>query len=185
MTELATRSERDVMHKLAKRIEISQEDEIKMMQEWLRSRGQEVTDVDAHHAHGAELMPGMLTDEEMSQLDGARAVAFDRLFLELMVKHHRGALTMVEDLLSQRGAAQDSQLFTFTSDITADQSMEIDRMDTMLAGLSIDPRAHLKAGFRDAGEAMLNLERVATLPKPDGFFDPHARCTDPAASEPC
>ena len=175
MTELlATRSERDVMHKLAKRIEISQEDEIKMMQEWLRARDQEVTDVDAHHAHGAELMPGMLTDEEMSQLDGARAVAFDRLFLELMVKHHRGALTMVEDLLSQRGAAQDSQLFAFTSDITADQSMEIDRMGTMLAGLSIDPRAHLKAGFRDAGEAMLNLERVATLPKPDGFFDPHA-----------
>ena len=175
MTELlATRSERDVMHKLAKRIEISQEDEIKMMQEWLRSRGQEITEVDAHHAHGAELMPGMLTAEEMSQLDGARGVAFDRLFLELMVKHHRGALTMVEDLLAQSGAAQDSQLFTFTSDITADQSMEIDRMDTMLAGLSIDPRAHLKAGFRDAGEAMLNLERVATLPKPDGFFDPHA-----------
>ena len=184
MTELlATRSERDVMHQLAKRIEISQEDEIKMMQEWLRARGQEVTDVDAHHADGAELMPGMLTAEEMSQLDGARGVAFDRLFLELMVKHHRGALTMVEDLLSQRGAAQDSLLFAFTSDITADQSMEIDRMDSMLAGLSIDPRAHLKAGFRDAGEAMLNLERVATLPKPDGFFDPEAPAGRPMPSE--
>ena len=184
MTELlATRSERDVMHKLAKRIELSQEDEIKMMQEWLRAHGQEVTDVVAHHAHGAELMPGMLTAEEMSQLDGARGVAFDRLFLELMIKHHRGALTMVEDLLSQRGAAQDSQLFVFTSDITADQSMEIDRMDTMLAGLSIDPRVHLKAGFRDAGEAMLNLERVATLPKPDGFFDPHAPAGLPMPSE--
>ena len=180
---LATRSERDVMHKLAKRIEISQEDEIKMMQEWLRARGQEITEVDAHHAHGAELMPGMLTAEEMSQLDGASGVAFDRLFLELMVKHHRGALTMVKDLLSQRGAAQDSQLFAFTSDITGDQSMEIDRMDAMLAGLSVDPRAHLKAGFRDAGEATLNLERVATLSKPDGFFDPQAPAGVPMPAE--
>jgi len=184
MTELlATRSERDVMHKLAKRIEISQEDEIKMMQEWLRARGQNVTEVDAHHAHGAELMPGMLTAEEMSQLDRASGVAFDRLFLELMVKHHRGALTMVDALLAQRGAAQDSQLFAFTSDITADQSMEIDRMDAMLAGLSIDPRVQLKAGFRDAGEAILNLERVATLSKPDGFFDPHAPAGLPMPAE--
>lgn len=184
MTELlATRSERDVMHKLAKRIEISQEDEIKMMQEWLRARSREVTDVDAHHAHGAELMPGMLTAEEMSQLDGASGVAFDRLFLELMVQHHRGALTMVEDLLAQRGAAQDSQLFAFTSDITADQSMEIDRMDAMLAGLSIDPRVQLKAGFRDAGEATMNLELVATLPKPDGFFNPHAPAGVPMPAE--
>ena len=175
MTDLlATRSAWDVMHRLAQRIELSQEDEIKMMQEWLRARSLEVTEVDAHHAHGAELMPGMLTEDEMNRLDQAQGVAFDRLFLELMIKHHRGAVTMVENLLGQRGTAQDSQLFAFTSDITADQTMEIDRMDDMLAGLSPDPRVHLKAGFRDAGEALLNLERVATLPKPDGFYDPHA-----------
>ncbi len=171
---LATRSERDVMHQLAKRIELSQEDEIRMMQDWLRTRGQEVTDVNAHHAHGAHLMPGMLTAEEMSQLEQAGGIAFDRLFLELMIKHHRGALTMVDELLAQQGAAQDSQIFAFTSDITSDQGMEIDRMDVMLAELSPDPRVHLRAGFLDAGEASLNLERVATRPKPDGFFNPHA-----------
>jgi uncharacterized protein (DUF305 family) len=180
---LASRSERDVMHQLAKRIELSQEDEIRMMQEWLRTRGQEVTEVDAHHAHGAHLMPGMLTAEEMSQLGEARGIEFDRLFLELMIKHHRGALTMVEDLLAQQGAAQDSQIFAFTSDITSDQSMEIDRMDVMLRELSPDPRVELRAGFRDAGEASLNLERVATLPKPDGFFDPHAPAGRPIPPE--
>jgi uncharacterized protein (DUF305 family) len=171
---LATRSNSDVMHALAKRIELSQEDEIKMMQEWLRARGQAVTAVDAHHAHGAKLMPGMLTAEEMSRLEQARGFEFDRLFLELMIKHHKGALTMVEDLLAERGTAQDSQLFAFTSDITADQSMEIDRMAAMLAGLSPDPRVNLAAGFLDAGEAILNLEKVAALPKPAGFYDPKA-----------
>ena len=119
-------------------------------------------------------MPGMLTAEEMSRLEQSQAIEFDRHFLELMSKHHRGAIVMVEELLSQRGAAQESVIFAFTSDITADQAMEIDRMDAMLANLSPDPRVHLKAGFRDAGEATFNLERVATLPKPDGFFDPHA-----------
>ena len=180
---LAGRSERDVMRELAKRIELSQQDEISMMQEWLRTRGQEVTVVDAHHAQGAHLMPGMLTAEEMSQLGEARGIELDRLFLELMIKHHRGALTMVEELLAQQGAAQDSQLFAFTSDITSDQSMEIDRMDVMLAELSPDPRVHLRAGFRDAGEASLNLERVATQANPGGFFDPLAPAGRPEPPE--
>jgi uncharacterized protein (DUF305 family) len=180
---LATRTERDVMRQLAKRIELSQEDEIRMMQDWLRARGQAVTAVDAHHAHGAHLMPGMLTPEEMSRLEQAKGMEFDRLFLDLMIKHHRGAITMVQELLAQQGAAQDSQLFAFTSDITADQTMEIDRMDVMLAELIPDPRVELKAGFRDAGEAALNLERVATLPKPAGFFDPHTPMGRPIPPE--
>ena len=173
MTELlASRTQRDEMRQLAQRIDLSQEDEIGMMQDWLRSRAQEVTAVDAHHAPGAMRMPGMLTDDEMGQLEQARAVEFDRLFLELMITHHQGALTMVENLLSQSGSAQDSVLFAFTSDITADQSIEIDRMGGMLSGLSTDPRALLQAGFQDAGVAALNMEVVAALQKPDGFFDP-------------
>jgi uncharacterized protein (DUF305 family) len=124
------------MKKLGLRIELSQDDEIKMMQGWLRARGQEVTEVHAHHAHGATLMPGMLTTEEMDRLEAAAGVEFDRLFLELMIKHHQGALIMVEDLLAQPGAAQDSDIFAFTSDIVADQSMEIRRMGAMLEELS-------------------------------------------------
>ncbi len=175
MTELLdTRTASDTMQQMARRIELSQEDEIQMMQEWLRERGQTVTETDAHHAPGWMPMPGMLTPEEMDRLTAAEGVEFDRQFLELMIKHHRGALTMVENLLDQRGAAQDSQLFAFTSDIEADQSMEIDRMDALLAELVVDPRVQLASGFDDAGEALWNLALVATRPKPDGFYDPTA-----------
>ena len=184
MTALvATRTGRDVVQRLTQRIELSQEDEIAMMQEWLRARGQAVTEVDAHHAPGWQPMPGMLTGEEMDRLAAAQAAAFDGLFLELMIKHHRGALTMVENLLDQRGAAQDSQLFAFTSDITSDQSMEIDRMDAMLAELSPDPRVQLAAGFHDAGQAARHMALVATLPKPEGFYDPHTPAGRPMPAE--
>ena len=184
MTELlSSRSDRDTMHRLAQRIEISQADEISMMQEWLRARGQEVPDIEAHHADDAMLMPGMLTAEDMDRLGQTRSVAFDRLFLEFMITHHRGALTMVDELLSQRGTAQDSVLFAFTSDITSDQSMEIDRMDAMLRGLSTDPRVHLSAGLHDAGEASWNMELVAARPKPEGFYDPRMPAGRPTPSE--
>ena len=173
MTALvAERTVNEAMQRLAQRIELSQEDEIEMMQAWLRDRGQAVTEVDAHHADGWEPMPGMLTADEMAQLAAATGSAFDRLFLERMIEHHRGAVTMVENLLEQRGAAQDSQLFAFTSDVTSDQTAEIDRMDAMLAGLSPDPRVGLAAGFEDAGQAASNMALVATRAKPAGFFDP-------------
>ena len=166
------RSNREAMQLMARRIALSQEDEIAMMQDWLRDHGHVVTDLGAHHAPDAEMMPGMLTDQELERLKQARAYEFDTLFLELMIKHHRGALAMVEDLLDQPGSARDSMLYAFTSDVTSDQTSEIERMDAMLAGFSPDPRVNLKPGFDDAGEAALNMELVVALPKPDGFFDP-------------
>jgi uncharacterized protein (DUF305 family) len=78
-------------------------------------------------------MPGMLTADEMARLAEARGAAFDRLFLELMIKHHEGALVMVKELLAQPGAAQDSDIFAFASDVEADQAIEIERMRAMLA----------------------------------------------------
>ena len=136
MTDLlATRTASADMKKLAQRISISQIDEIKMMQEWLRQRGQQVPTGKEHHTHGAALMPGMLTDDEMAQLAGSKGKAFDRLFLASMIKHHQGALTMVSDLLATPGAAQDSTVFAFASDVEADQSAEIARMAGMLKEL--------------------------------------------------
>jgi uncharacterized protein (DUF305 family) len=132
---LATRTENDDMRRLAQRIELSQVDEIKMMQRWLEVRGQQVPAMNAMHMHGASLMPGMLTPDEMDRLARAKGVEFDRLFLEGMIKHHGGALTMVEDLLAQPGAAQDTEVFTFVSDVDADQRMEINRMGNMLKEL--------------------------------------------------
>ena len=173
---LESRTESEDMRSLAERIELSQRDEIDSMQEWLRSSGEEAVELDAHahHGHDGALMPGMLTPAEMRRLEDARGAEFDRLFLELMIAHHRGALVMVDDLLSTAEAAQESTVFAFTSEVTADQSMEIDRMAGMLAARSTDPRVGLDAGFLDAGQAALHLELVANVPKPAGFFAPDA-----------
>ena len=129
---LTTRSSDDDMKKLAHRIELSQADEIKMMQEWLKARGQQVPDQHALHQHGATLMPGMLTQDEMTRLAASKDREFDRLFLEGMIKHHAGALTMVRELFASAGAGQESDIFAFASDVDADQRMEIDRMAAML-----------------------------------------------------
>ena len=131
MTDLlVSRSSREDMRLLAQRIEVSQADEINMMQRWLEVRGREVPHLDAH---GAMLMPGMLTPEEMSRLAEATGAEFDRLFLEFMITHHEGALVMVNELFSSPGAGQESEIFEFASDIDADQRMEIDRMSGMLS----------------------------------------------------
>jgi len=139
---LKTRTGSDDMRKLAQRIELSQADEIKMMQAWLAARGQDVPAVaaamagmpgHAHHMAGAPMMmPGMLTPDQMDRLAAAQGPAFDRLFLEFMIQHHQGALTMVKDLFATPGAAQDSDVFAFASDVDADQRMEIARMTSML-----------------------------------------------------
>lgn len=129
---LPSRSSREDMRMLARRIELSQADEIDFMQRWLEVRGQEVPSIHAHHAHGATLMPGMLTAEEMRRLAEASGAEFDRLFLEFMIKHHEGALIMVKELFSNAGAGQESEIFAFASDVDADQRMEIDRMRAML-----------------------------------------------------
>ena len=132
---LATRTNSEDMRKLASRIEISQADEIGMMRRWLQTRGQEVPSEHAHHINGATLMPGMLTPDEMSRLAAAKGREFDRLFLEYMIKHHAGALIMVRDLFATPGAAQESEIFSFASDVDADQRMEIERMSNMLKEL--------------------------------------------------
>lgn len=166
------RSSRDAMRLMSLRIALSQEDEIDMMQSWLRDRDLEAPSIDAHHAEGYDLMPGMLEPEELEALRNAQGAAFDNLFLELMIKHHNGAMEMVDNLLRQPGSAQDSALYAFTTDVTADQSSEVERMTAMLSGFSPDPRVNLKAGYSDAGQAALNMQLLASMPKPDGFFDP-------------
>jgi uncharacterized protein (DUF305 family) len=131
-TLLPSRTEREDMRLLARRIELSQADEITVMQRWLRARGQAVPDPTAHHHHAGALMPGMLTPEEMRRLEAATGKEFDRLFLESMIRHHDGALTMVNDLFSTAGAGQEPEIFAFASDVDADQRIEIDRMGAML-----------------------------------------------------
>ena len=130
---LETRTQSEDMKRFALRIQLSQDDEIKMMRRWLEVRGQEVPGEHAHHMPGAPLMPGMLTAEEMARLAAAKGPEFDRLFLEGMIKHHGGAITMVQQLFNTPGAGQDSEIYAFASDVDADQRMEIERMGAMLA----------------------------------------------------
>lgn len=129
---------------LGQRIEISQRDEIGLMQRWLEDHGQEVPRLDAHdHVVMTEmqmsgtpasgtLMPGMLTGEQMAQLAKANGLAFNRLFLEDMIHHHEGALTMVDQLFHAPGGGEASEVFRFASDVNADQRAEIARMNAIL-----------------------------------------------------
>ena len=167
------RTNREEIIDLAGRIDASQADEIDFMQGWLRERGETAPEPTDHHSmHISHEMAGMATPEQMEELAAATGTDFDRLFLELMIPHHEGAVTMVEDLHEKPGSAYDPVLFEFTNDIVSDQTAEIERMNALVASLSEDPRATLAAGFRDAGEAIWNLTKVASLPKPPGFFDP-------------
>ncbi len=139
---LKTRTNSDDMRKLGQRIELSQADEITMMRKWLQAHGSAEgaagpsgTSEHAHHMTGGGMMPGMLTEEEMARLAAAQGREFDRLFLQFMIKHHVGALVMVQDLFATPGAAQDADIFAFASDVDADQRMEIARMNAMLKEL--------------------------------------------------
>jgi uncharacterized protein (DUF305 family) len=127
---------------LAERIINEQSDEIRTMQQWLRDRRQPVPDAQTMgmkmSMDGVEhvmLMPGMLTDAQLAELDAARGAQFDRLFLTYMIQHHRGAVSMVKELFGSEGAGQDETVFKFASDVNVDQSTEIARMEKMLAAM--------------------------------------------------
>ena len=141
---------------LAGRITVAQTDEIAFMKTWLGKRKQTVPagDMEAMaHAHSAGMdmssmgggsmgggsmssmggmMPGMLTTAQMDTLKSATGSAFDWYFLTFMIQHHRGAISMVDELMSAKGAANDDDVFKFVSDVVADQSTEIDRMELIL-----------------------------------------------------
>jgi uncharacterized protein (DUF305 family) len=127
-----TRASRAAVKTLAERIDVSQRDEIAFMERWLRERRQTVPETHAAHGMGGQLMPGMLTAEQLGQLEKAQGAEFDRLFLTFMIQHHEGALTMISELFSTPGAGQDVYVFRFASDVEADQMAEVDRMRTML-----------------------------------------------------
>lgn len=131
------RSENQGFRLLTQRIEITQKSEIKMMQDWLRKRGEDVPEATPHHGHNMEghaamMMPGMLTPDQMAELRSASGAAFEKLFLKYMIQHHEGALVMVADLLASPGAGQETEIYRFVSDVDADQRMEIARMRNLL-----------------------------------------------------
>lgn len=137
---------------LCARIINAQNDEIALMQNWLRDRNQPVPEAKPvpmkmmMNGHMMEmLMPGMLTPEQMKQLDAARGKEFDRLLLTGMIQHHQGAVQMVQQLFATPGAGQDEHVFKFANAVQVDQNTEIHRMQQMLLSLEIEthpPPAH-------------------------------------------
>ena len=178
------RTNNEELLEIAGRIEKSQADEIEFMKSWLTERGAGIPSSaknkhnhhdHKHHNMGASdhsKMKGMATKKQLSELQSADSTKFDQLFLKLMIAHHDGAVEMVRDLRKQPGSAYDSSLNEFASDVSNDQTVEIERMNKILVNLSDDPRATLAAGLFDAEQASKNMSLVTSLPKPDGFFDP-------------
>jgi uncharacterized protein (DUF305 family) len=148
MSELAPdRAADPSIRTLAARIVNAQRDEIATMEQWLRDRGQPVPEIHfngismmVHGPQYAAHMPGMLTEEQLRRLEAAHGSEFDRLFLEYMIQHHRGAVAMVRELFGTDGAARDEVVFRLASDIQVDQLTEIARMEQMLAELSTRQR---------------------------------------------
>ena len=128
------RAGRADLRPLAERIEVSQKDEIALMQRWLVDRDEELPEPHADHVGHRDLMPGMLGAEELAALAAARGGAFDRMFLELMIRHHQGAITMV-DQLYRAGGGVESASDQLAREVNADQAIEIRRMRDMLASL--------------------------------------------------
>ena len=138
MTDLvADRTGRDDLPLLAERMDVSQRDEIALMERWLEERGEQVPDASAGHHYGdGELMPGMLTADDLARLEAASGRAFDELFLQYMIRHHEGALVMVAGLLSGGEGGQESDVFQLAQHIDSDQSIEIARMKSLLAEIA-------------------------------------------------
>lgn len=138
---VADRTASDDIPQMAERMDISQRDEISQLERWLEDRGEEVPDMSTHHDHGsaaAELMPGMLTADELAQMEATTGPDFDLLFLQYMIRHHEGARIMVADLLSA-GGGQEPNIFQLAQHIDSDQSIEIARMNDLLAELAPSP----------------------------------------------
>ena len=165
---------------LASRIDASQKDEINFMESWLKDRDEfqdnNLENHQMHHSHNMMHkhvnMVGMATPKQLDDLNKSKSTDFDRLFLQLMINHHDGALEMVEELKKYPGNTYDPVLNEFVSDLINDQGVEIERMNTLLTNLSDDPRAGLAGGLYIAEEAILNMELITSLKKPTGFFDP-------------
>jgi len=179
MSEMANqRTNNKTILDLAKRIDVSQKDEINFMESWLKQRNEYAdnshSDHHMHESHHMHMnMVGMATPKQLNDLSNSKSTDFDRLFLQLMITHHDGALEMVEELKKYPGNAYDPILNEFVSDLVNDQGVEIERMNGILVGLSDDPRSGLAPGLFIADEAILNMELITSLRKPTGFFDPN------------
>ncbi len=122
---VADRASADAVKRLAERISAGQKPEIGAMEGWLKKNDGDQRE--QHHDHGG--MPGMATEAQLKKLRAAEGEAFDRLYLELMITHHQGAITMATEALTE---GNDVFVEEMASDVVAQQTVEIDRMRGLL-----------------------------------------------------
>jgi uncharacterized protein (DUF305 family) len=131
-------SERDDLPLMAERMTVSQRDELVQMEAWLTQRGETIPQ--DHDRHGpAEMMPGMLTEDELAHLEASSGRAFDELWLQYMIRHHEGAVVMVESLLASETGGQEPAVFQLAQHVESDQQVEISRMKQLLADIAAGP----------------------------------------------
>jgi uncharacterized protein (DUF305 family) len=149
---IPARTTRTDIRALGQRIQVSQQDEISLMKQWLRDRHQMIPMSGMSHGdasmHAMEmpamamndtLMPGMLTPRQMTELASAKGADFEALFLKDMIQHHQGALTMVAKLLGTTGSGQEPEVFRFAAEVDTDQRAEIARMSALLEAMRLSP----------------------------------------------
>ncbi len=133
MSQMAVSHKADPrVQKLAIKIDQSQVVEIRLMQEWLARHDLPVPEASSWESM---MMPGMLTKAQLDSLDQSTGPGFDRAYLELMIQHHEGALSMVKDLFATPGAGQDVDISVFANDVVTVQTAEIGAMRGMLGEL--------------------------------------------------
>ncbi|WP_369777223.1 DUF305 domain-containing protein [Streptomyces sp. R33] len=125
----ATRAESAEVKKLASEIKKAQDPEIKTLSGWLTSWGEQLPAEGQGQGHGGHDMSGMMSAEEMRQLESSSGKAFDTAFLTMMVKHHEGAVAMAKTEQSD-GTYQPAK--DMAGAIITSQSAEIARMNTLL-----------------------------------------------------
>ncbi|OXM43516.1 DUF305 domain-containing protein [Amycolatopsis alba] len=136
MTDLVPgKTANEQIRAIAGRISVAQDGEVTMMKTWLADRGKPVPG-EGHAGHGGghehALMPGMATEAQLADLRAASGVAFEKMFLDLMIAHHTGALTMAE---TQLGKGVEVKAQEMAQEVITGQSAEIERMKTMRSKL--------------------------------------------------
>ena len=130
------RSSSEALKLMARRMDASQEAEIEQLRTWLLDRDEDAPEFHRVHGHahgrGQRPMPGMLSEAELKRLERAQGEPFDRLFLQFMIRHHRGAIQMVEELYASDGGLEPA-VDALARNIDSDQLIEIGRMQAMLA----------------------------------------------------
>jgi len=146
MTDLADTRASGRVAIIAKRIDLAQKNEMDVMKDWLTTRDEEIPGAEEHateHGPDGELMPGMVGQEELTRLAAAKGKAFNRLFVDFMLRHHQGALTMVGDLRNTAGGGAEPELDAFARHVDADQAIEISRLEKLQAGLPEAPAGEI------------------------------------------